>query len=366
MVEPKPKVSQYLASLYFDPKKQGSFSGPEALWRAVKEEKKTGISRKQVYSWLSSQRTYTIHKQARRKFRRNRVIVGSVDEQWESDLAEFQPLSPYNNGNRYILICIDVLSKFAWAEPMKAKTGKCTTAAFLNILKKGRSPDRLHTDRGKEFLNSTFQNMLKEHDIHFFNTGSEIKSSIAERMIRTFKEKLHRYFTYKNTLKYVDVLQDFLDSYNNTFHSSIKTKPRLVNHENEQHIWHVLYDKDLIDGDVKFRFHIGDQVRITKSRRAFQKGYEPNFSEEIFTISKRIARSPPVYKLRDYKGDEIDGTFYEAELQKIIKKDDSFRVEKILSRRGRGKNAKVLVRWLGYDKSFDSWIPASDIHSAAE
>lgn len=116
---------------------------------------------------------------------------------------------------------------------------------------------------------------------------------------------MYKYFTFKDTLKYTDILQHLFDSYNNSYHSSIKTKPTLVTQENENHIWHTLYDHDLIDGSNVFKFHVGDKVRLAKLKGHFEKGYITNFTSEIFTISKRIGTLPPVYKIKDLSGEEI-------------------------------------------------------------
>ena len=94
----------------------------------------------------------------------------------------------------------------------------------------------------------------------------------------------------------------------------------------------------------KYKFKIGDQVRISKIKRTFDKGYLPNFSKEIFTVNKQVPRDPPVYKLKDYDGEELKGTFYEKELQKVIKTDDVYEVEKILKKCGRGRNVQYLVK----------------------
>jgi hypothetical protein len=149
-------------------------------------------------------------------------------------------------------------------------------------------------------------------------------------------------------MPYVDMLPDLVYSYNHSVHRSIKTKPVDVTAENEKKVPHTLYDDHNVVKNVKLRFKIGDQVRISKMKRTFEKGYLPNFSKEIFTISKQIPCDPPVYKLRDLDGEDLKGTFYEKELQKIIKEDDVYEIEKILKKRGRGNNVHYIVKWLGY------------------
>ena len=98
----------------------------------------------------------------------------------------------------------------------------------------------------------------------------------------------------------------------------------------------------------QLKFKVGDQVRISKIKRKFEKGYLPNFSKEIFTVSKTVPRNPTVYKLKDYDGEELKGTFYDKELQKVIKHDDMYEVEKILKKAGKGEKCTISCKmvWL--------------------
>ena len=354
-------MDDYLSSVYYDPKRPGGFGGAERLYKDVKKEGKFAISCKEIKEWLMKQDTYTLHKPMRRHFKRNRVIVGSIDQQWQMDLADMQSMQKFNDEYRYLLVCIDVFSKYAWVVPLKDKTGPTLVEAFKVILASGRKPEKIMTDQGTEFLNKHFRVLMKEEYIELYNTYNETKASIVERLIRTLKTKMWRYFTAKKTMRYVDMLPDMVHSYNHSVNRSIKTKPVDVTAENEKKVWHTLYDHDPVK-NVKYKFKIGDQVRISKMKRTFEKGYLPNFSKEIFTISKQIPRDPPVYKLKDLDGEELKGTFYEKELQKIIKEDDVYEIEKILKKRGRGNNVHYLVKWLGYPNKFNSWVPASEIN----
>ena len=268
---------------------------------------------------------YTLHKQPRRKFQRNRVMVSGIDKQWQADLVDLSSLSRYNKNNKYLLVCIDILSKFAWIVALKDKKGDTLVKAFKTILPSNRRPELLQTDKGTEFLNKSFQRLLKDEDICFFTTGNETKASVVERLNRTIKNKMYKYFTHKSTLKYLDILQKLVRSYNNSYHRSIKRAPATVDKDNEREVWKILYnvDDEISRRVFKFKFSIGDKVRVSKLKLKFEKGYLPNFSDEIFTIHKRHMRRPPVYTLKDYGGEIIDGTFYEAELQKVLKPEDA-------------------------------------------
>ena len=230
--------------------------------------------------------------------------------------------------------------------PLKTKQGQELVKAFQTILSSGRKPNKLQTDQGTEFLNRVFQKFLRENNIEFFTVNSGLKASVVERFNRTFKNKMYKYFTAKNTLTYINVLPKLVKSYNNTYHRSIKMKPSQVTKSNEAKVWDTLYCND-VDKRVRYKFQVGDRVRISKAKRIFEKSYLPNFTEEMFTIYKRFARQVPVYKLKDAAGEILDGTFYEAELQKVIKEDDVYRVEKVLRKRKRKGVVEYFVKWKG-------------------
>ena len=190
-----------------------------------------------------------------------------------------------------------------------------------------------------------------------------------ERFNRTLKNKMWRYFDYANTHRYWNVLDDLVDGYNRTYHRSIKMAPLEVTKFNAQTVWKRLYPelmKRRKSDHVKFKFKVGDLVRITRSKGVFEKGYAENWTEEMFKIKRRIARRPPVYTLEEYDGTSIIGIFYEQELQKV-EDEDFFRIEKILKKRGSNRrNKEVLVKWRGYPCKYNSGIKESELHSIVQ
>ena len=334
---------------YFDPKHAGSFGGVSKFQRHVKGKIKT----KDIRTWLQKQDAYTLHKPVRLTFRRRKTFTVGIDDLWQADLADLSALANYNDKNKYLLTCIDVFSKYAWVLPLKSKTGSALTEAFSKLLD-DRHPAHLQTDKGTEFLNKSFQSLLLKNAILFYTTeNTDTKASVVERFNRTLKTKMWKYFTYKNTHRYIDVLQDLVHSYNNTYHRSIDMTPSQVSIENEDIIRKRLYGEK--KRPAKWKYKVGDNVRISKARMAFKKGYLPSWTDEIFTIAARIPSDPITYELTDLNDEKLKGKFYEEELQHILKEDDVYKIEKVLKTRKRGRKPEYFVKWKGYDDSFNSW-----------
>lgn len=217
--------------------------------------------------------------------------------------------SKQNKGFNYILTVIDVFSKYAWAIPLKFKTGKQMIEIFQDIFKK-RKPKKIWTDAGKEFINKDFNKFLSENEIELYQTFNEGKAVVIERFNRTLKEKMWRYFTESKSNKYLDILPKLVSKYNKTFHSTIKMTPTQGSKPKNEH--KINYVPPNIKEKPKFK--IGDRVRIYKYKKLFSKGYETNWTNEIFVISSIIKTSPITYKIKDLQGEDIVGSFYKQEL----------------------------------------------------
>ncbi|KAJ8048250.1 Endogenous retrovirus group K member 19 Pol protein [Holothuria leucospilota] len=290
-----------------------------------------------------------------------RELVGNTDR-WkemtrQADLVDVSSFSKQNKNHKYILTCIDIFSKFAWARALKDKTGKTIVRAFQSIIKAhNRKPQTLQTDKGKEFVNRPFQQFLRAKQIHFFTTNNETKASVVERFNRTLKSKMWRYFTANGTRTYIDVLPKFLVGYNRRKHRSIGMAPVNVNRDNQEEVWQRLYGNIPKSSVSAFKFNLGDAVRISMATQPFQKGYLPQWTEEVFTIAERKHRLPPVYRLKDFGGELIEGTFYEQELQKVEKSNHIYRIEKVVRSRRKHGQKEYLVKWEGYPAKFNSWV----------
>lgn len=355
--------------LYYDPAKPSAFSTLEKLKHAAAatgKKKKTTVTA--VRDWLLQQDAYTLHKPVRKRFHRNPYTVTNINDVWELDLADMHSLSKHNDNYKYLLNVIDVFSKYAYSVPLRSKTGSAITSAFESILEKDhhrRRPVWVRTDKGKEFVNSTFQHLLKREGIQFqVCRNPDVKCAVIERLNRTLKTRMYRYFTYKNTYRYIDVLDKFVRAYNNTIHTTTGMAPSKVRDTDVLAIWNRMRDRALKRARSRHVvFQVGQHVRISKEKMKFAKGYEQNYSTEVFKISKVVPRQPrPVYELEDLQGTQIEGQFYTEELTPvIITKKTQYKIDKILGTRVQNGIREYRVRWKGYSSAFDSWIPAKSV-----
>jgi transposase InsO family protein len=335
-----------MESVYYVLNNPASYEGVQQLARETKN------TAKDTKEWLMKQDAYTLHKPVIRKFPRRKTYSSGIDDLWQADLADLSSIANYNDNNRYLLTCIDVFSRYAWVIPCKNKMAKTVCLAFERIIT-DRKPNYLQTDKGNEFLNSNFQTLLKENDIKFYTSeNDDIKCALVERFNRTLKSRMFRYFTHKSSLRYIDVLQQIVHTYKDKIHSTIKMAPSKVFAHNEEKLRTIQYKK----GSIRYKFDIGDTVRISETRRTFKKGYLPHWTEEIFNIKERFPTQPPTYGLTDADGERIKGKFYTQELQKVLKTDDTYKIESVLKTRKRAGKTEYFVKWLGYPSKFNSWI----------
>ena len=345
------RTVRLLKEAYYNLKNPSAFGSEENVYLAVKKAL-PNLKRKQVKEWFERQLTHTLHKPIRYNFKRLRTIVKGIDDQWQADLCDLSSLSPYNDGSTFLLTCIDCFSKFAWVEPLFQKTGAEILRALKRIMSE-RKPKRLQTDKGTEFTNINVQKFLRENEVEFFVTESERKASIVERFNRTLKTRMYKYFTARNTYRYIDALQDLVLGYNHSKHRSIGMKPVNVRPRHQHAIRRKLYPK--VTTQKKYKYSIGELVRISKAKATFRKGYLPHWSEETFRIYERSIYTQPVYYLQDYNNELIKGLFYEKELQRVQEQDE-YRVEKVLKKKRVNGKLLYFVKWKGWSSDFNSWV----------
>ena len=360
--------SKLLKKSYYDPSVPSSYSG---LNKFVTYLKRNGrkYNTDNIKDWLENQETYQLFRNPTKKFPRRKVITSYRNDQWDMDLVD---MSSYAKANhvKYLLTIIDIFSRYAYVVPLRSKSQDEVLAAIKSIITPTNSPTRIRTDQGGEFRGNKLKKFFKEKNItHFMTQNSDIKSNYVERFNRTLKKKLFKYMFYNQTHKYIDILNDIVKSYNSTVHNSIQMAPKDVKGENEIKLWAKQYLKaDQTKSKQKrnkpfFRFNINEFVRLNYKTHPFTRDFDQRWTTELFKIVQRSpAQGLPSYKLEDYDGEPIIGSFYEPELQKVnTEKDDLFKVRKILRSKGKGKHRQHFVNWLGWPDKFNSWVKSTDI-----
>lgn len=350
-------MMENLSTEYLNPLKPSSFGGAHRLWRSAASSN----SLDEVKDWLKGQDAYTLHRPTRQKFSRRITEVGGENQQLQADLMDIRNHRTFNDDNSFILTCIDVFSKRAWAVPIKNKTGERVREGLKLILDDANFT-HIQTDKGKEFYNERVQDLLRERKIvHFSTEDDTIKASLVERFNRTLRGKIYRFMTATKSKRFVHKLKDILSAYNSTTHSSTGKAPMDVGPHNREEINQRLYLPWREDSAATNNVQIGDYVRLASYRGAFKRGYTPNWSTELFkVIEKDTQTNPSTFRIEDLNEERIKGSFYGEELQ-TVDKPEAFTVEEVIrSRRVRGKK-QFLVKWDGYPDTFNSWVDESDM-----
>ena len=334
---------------YFNPNRAGSYGGKHNFSKEVQKQ-------------LQSEDSYTLHKPVRKKFLRRKTIVPGAHFQVQADLIDFSSLQSHNEGYKYILTAIDVFSKKASVTLLKNKSADAMLEGLKSVHTQLAPFQKLQTDLGREFFNSKCSVWMRSDNIeHFHSYNYDIKAAVVERFNRSLKSRLWRFFTHQETRRYIDVIQQLVSSYNETYHSAIQRSPNSVNTQNQEVVWHLLYDTPQ---PKKPKLKRGDRVRLATTRTQFRKSYLPGWTAEIFIVDRVFPDNPPYYQIRDWSGDVLQGTFYEQELQKLSKNPDTFAVESIIKKRTRRRKQEFLVKWQDYPETVNSWIKARDLFHA--
>lgn len=366
------KIDSILKKIYCDLSTAGSYLGPDKLYTVLKNKGITNIGKHTVRKWLQNQDNYSLQKPVRQSFKKARVVVAGIDDQFDADLADVSNISHENDGVKYLLVVIDIFSKYLWIQPLKNKTAHEVVKGFKHIFDGGRTCKKLRTDNGSEIISKVTRAYLKREGIYYFTTqNSNTKANIAERVIQTIKNMMYRYFTENRTHRYIDVLEDIVKSYNATPHKSLNNiAPKDVSKNNEADIWAHMYlkPKKSKKNVIPYHFKIGDLVRLSHKNMLFDRSYDEHFTRDIFKIKQRMRmQGIPMYKVKDFQNEPIKGNFYESELQKVQKDEDAlWFIEKKLKKRKRNGVIQWLVKFEGWPNKYNQWIPEKDVKEVLE
>ena len=331
------------------------------------------LNKEKIKDILSGAESYTLHKEYH-KGQRNPSYSHFKRNQFQMDLVDIQELAPFNDNIRFLLAVIDTFTRFAWVRLLKDKRGETVLEAFKSILKSaGEYPRIIVTDRGTEFFNKLFQTFCEQSNIKLLTPDSSVHAAYIERFNRSLQSLIYKYMTENETHRFIDrinpdgtltnVFHNLMHTYNTRKHRMIGTSPCIAENDESVHLDMRLrmskyYEKIK---PKKKTLNVGDTVRISKQKGKFSRGYKEQSQLEIFKIYEIKTKSKiPMYYLETYDGSEkIKGGFYDFELTKVA--NDVFRVEKVLRTRKKNNIVEHLVKWKGFNDTYNSWIPADDV-----
>jgi hypothetical protein len=383
VMSPK-NIDAYLTKRYYDVTQPASYTSVYKLYNTIKHEGKYNIPLERIKKWGMGQDAITMNKRPTYKgVVRRKVVSGLTWSLFDADLLVLnqERFRMANDNMGYILVCVDVLSSFARVACIKTKGAKDVLGGFKEIFERSgnKYPRNLRTDSGIEFKNKLITSFMDHHDInHYFATSTLSHANYSEVFCRTLKNRLFKVFQHRNSYTYIDILQPLVESYNNSYSSSIKMAPSQVSEENEQEIWFNKYFppsmyKSAFKSAVKlqrrrksstlskehFKYSIGAHVRITYFRETFTRDYDISYSGEIYTIyDRRVLQGQPIYYLQDYNNVKLSESFYQWEIQEIkFNPKQAFKIDKVLKTRTKNGVKESLVKYQFWPSSYNEWVP---------
>ena len=270
-----------------------------------------------IKRYLRQNETHSLHKPVRKRFPRRRIVTHYPGQIIQSDLIDLQKYSTKNSNYKFILVVIDCFSKYLWVRPLKSKRGEETAKNLRSIFESMKYPvQSIIFDEGLEYLNSYVKNVLKEYNIHFYHIKTLHKASTAERVNKTIKQKIWKFFTESGKQRWIDVIDDIVSNYNATYHNTIKRAPNEVTWDNRKEVFKTMFPK--INQTVQCRLRVGERVRIALNKEIFDKGYTQNWSKDIFTIIRVFQKNGVCwYRLEDSEHNIYPKTKYFYQLNRV-------------------------------------------------
>ena len=276
--------------------------------------------------FLRQKESLSRHKRRIKKFKRRKIRVNGPYSLIQADTIFYRNYSRQNGGFKYILVVVDCFSRKNWCRPLRTTTADECAKNLDNILQSmPYKPSQFASDQGNEFNSkhpSIFNTLIDKYGMLMFTLKGPHKASIVERFIRTLKSRIERYFTEKNTVKWIDILPKLSEALNNSYHRSIGMTPNQVTFENRSEVYDNLYGAKAPPTLCKFQ--IGDHVRIPLDKDIFDKGYSVAWSKEIYKIiDKRTDSEVCYYYIQTLDGHEVPGKrfFYEEELNLVLRNE---------------------------------------------
>lgn len=302
---------RYIEKRYHNLRNRGSFAG---LKKFKNEQQLKHFIAQEA---LSSLPAYTLHKTALNRFQRRRVVSHFAKQIFCTDLIDLQKFYKFNGGKKWLCLVMDLYSRYLYGFPLANKKAATVKKGFQELFKRIKYfPLKIWSDEGGEYLGKVFQDYLKSVNIGHYSTNSKLKCSVCERVNQTILRKLHRYFTFAKTKKWIDVIQRIIDTYNNEKHSSLGMSPSQA-FKKENHSKVQFAAEQRIPKNKRAVFRVGDRVLLGKNKMLFAKSYAGQFGEDVYKVHSIKYSNPVTYIVSDLDGNIIPGSFYKEQIQKV-------------------------------------------------
>jgi len=312
------KTLNAIKKAYSDIKHSNSaFSSKRNILKEVKKSVKS-VTLKDVETYLQGVDSYTLHRKSRKKFPTRKTLAQSINYEWQIDLIVLSAKHAKLNKCKYLFCSVDVFSRRLSCLPLLRKSSSEIIKKFKSFIKRNGTPKSIYSDGGSEFTSRLFRRFLKQKQIRFYVAHNPWHAGIIERCQKTLKERIFKYLTHNNTDIFIPKLQQFVRAYNFTRHRALPNmSPADVSKSNEKLVWKFQYASILRKSRIP-KLKVGQLVRISRKPETFRKGYETRFTREKFFITRAFASVPATYSIKSQtKGDNIQGLFYQEELQPV-------------------------------------------------
>ena len=360
------KIEKEITLAYKTPGHPIAFSSPGTIFNFYKKT----VPLKTIKNVLAKIDAYTLHREYKKPQKHNPYYVYTRRTHFQADLIDISALKRNNRGISFLLVVLDVFSRRMWVMPLKQKTAVDTANALMKWIESLESDFRggeFHSDSGKEFVNRLVKSKLQSKGMTMTQAKNIHKASIVERANKSLQVLIYKYLTAQGETNYIDVLPKLVSTYNKRGHRTLKGfSPNEADCAKNQAIIRGIHMARY--GQIKrqkvAKFRVGDTVRIKtygKTVSSARRAYLQQFHGELFTVQKISKRMPiPMYFLSSMNTNEaVEGGFYANEMTQIL--GDTFKIERIIKRKGSGANQKLYVKWKYFGPQWNSWIDAKDV-----
>lgn len=365
-----PSTRDELIQLYRTAGHPIAFSAPEKVYQFFKGR----LTREFIQDALDHVDSYTLHREFKRPNVYNPYYAYIRRKDFQADLIDIAGLKDANDDTSYLNLVIDTFSRKIWIIPQKNKTGSTTRQAmeaWLSSISRDSHPAKhLLTDNGKEYSNLDCRRLFRQFNVKHDTTQNVLKASIAERANKSVQILIYKYLTDKGEQRYIDILPSLVKTYNNRPHRSLENhSPNFADKKTHELLIRSIHARRYASRHKKLgrkkKFKVGDRVRVktyaTSGISTVRRAYLQQFKGELFTVESVNTTLPvPMFNIKSMDTEEdIDGGFYSNELQLV--KGDTFKIEKVLRRRGRGDNEEFYVKWKYFGNRWNSWVKKDDL-----